>query len=161
MDNIFYHPNVAPFVSRFLIQKLVRSDPTPAYVERIANVFNDNGSGVRGDLKAVIRAILLDPEARGDVKTASTYGKLREPVLFLTNVLRHFNVRSADGTTRSDGSIDGISEAIGQSVFYSPTVFNYYAPDYIIPGTGQRSRIRNNEHRDRHQSLQSNTLARF
>jgi uncharacterized protein (DUF1800 family) len=135
LDNIFYHPNVAPFVSRFLIQKLVRSDPTPAYVERIANIFNDNGIGVRGDLKAVVRGILLDPEARGDVKTETTYGKLREPVLFLTNVLRHFNVRSADGTTRSDGSIDGTSEAIGQSVFYSPTVFNYYAPNYIIPGT--------------------------
>lgn len=135
LDNIFYHPNVAPFVGRFLIQQLVMSDPTPAYVERVATIFADNGVGVRGDLKAVVRAVLLDPEARGDVKTAPNYGKLREPVLLITNIARHFDVRSEDGTTMSDGKVDGMTETIGQSVFYSPTVFNYYVPDYVIAGT--------------------------
>jgi uncharacterized protein (DUF1800 family) len=135
LDNIFYHPNVPPFVSRLLIQHLVTSDPTPAYVGRVTEVFKNNGFGVRGDLKAVVRAILLDPEARGDVKTSPTYGKLREPVQFLTNILRQFNVRSASGTGLSDGVISGTPSGIGQNPFYSPTVFNYYSPDYVIPGT--------------------------
>jgi uncharacterized protein (DUF1800 family) len=91
LDNIFYHPNVAPFISKLLIQQLVTSNPTPAYVGRVSAVFNNNGQGARGDLKAVIRAILLDPEARGNNKTDPDFGKLREPVLYLTNVLRPFN----------------------------------------------------------------------
>ncbi|HEY0049613.1 MAG TPA: DUF1800 family protein, partial [Pyrinomonadaceae bacterium] len=84
---------------------------------------------------AVIRAILLDPEARGNIKTEPRYGKLREPVQLLTNVLRRFNVRSADGTQLSDGNVNGQSSAMGQNAFNSPTVFNYYSPDYIVPGT--------------------------
>ena len=135
LDNIFYHPNVAPFVSKLLIQHLVTSDPTPAYVGRVAGVFSNNGSGIRGDMKAVIRAILLDPEARGNVKTEPRYGKLREPVQLMTNVLRQFNVRSADGTQLSDGDVNRLPAAMGQNAFNSPTVFNYYSPDYIIPGT--------------------------
>jgi uncharacterized protein (DUF1800 family) len=135
LDNIFYHPNVAPFASKLLIQHLVTSDPTPAYVGRVAAVFNNNGSGVRGDMKAVIRAILLDPEARGNVKTEPRYGKLREPVQLMTNVLRHFNVRSADGTQLSDGDVNRLPAAMGQNAFNSPTVFNYYSPDYVVPGT--------------------------
>lgn len=135
LDNIFYHPNVAPFVSRFLIQHHVTSDPTPAYVGRIAAVFNNNGSNVRGDLKAVIKAILLDPEARGNIKTDPNYGKLREPVQLATNILRQFGARSADGTAQSDGYINQIIAPMGQNTFNSPTVFNYYTPDYIIPGT--------------------------
>jgi uncharacterized protein (DUF1800 family) len=135
LDNIFFHPNVAPFVSKLLIQHLVTSDPTPAYVGRVAAVFNNNGSGLRGDMKAVIKAILLDPEARGNVKTEPRYGKLREPVQLMTNVLRHFNVRSADGVQLSDGNVNGLSNAMGQNAFNSPTVFNYYSPDYIVPGT--------------------------
>ncbi|HYP51401.1 MAG TPA: DUF1800 family protein, partial [Pyrinomonadaceae bacterium] len=135
LDNIFYHPNVAPFVSKLLIQQMVTSDPTPAYIGRVAAAFNNNGQGVRGDMKAVIRAILLDPEARGNLKTEPRYGKLREPVLLLTNVLRHFNVRSADGAQMSDGNVNGLSTAMGQNTFNSPTVFNYYSPDYIVPGT--------------------------
>lgn len=135
LDNIFYHPNVGPFVSKFLIQHLVTSDPTPAYVGRVAAVFNNNGQGVRGDLKAVVRAILLDPEARGDVKTDPNYGKLREPVQFVTNFLKHFNVRSADGSQQSDGVVNNLTLPLGQNTFYAPTVFNYYSPDYIIPGT--------------------------
>ncbi len=135
LDNIFNHPNVAPFVSRFLIQHLVTSDPTPAYVGRVAAVFNNNGSGVRGDLKAVVRTILLDPEARGNVKTDPNYGKLREPVQLATNVLRQFKVSSADGTTQSDGYISPQVTTMGQNPFNSPTVFNYYSPDYTVPGT--------------------------
>lgn len=135
LDNIFHHPNVGPFVSKFLIQHLVTSDPTPAYVGRVAAVFNNNGQGVRGDLKAVVRAILLDPEARGDEKTDPNYGKLREPVQFATNIYRHFDVSSADGTQQSDGFITIIPQIMGQNPFYADSVFNYYPPNYIAPGT--------------------------
>ena len=137
LDNIFNHPNAGPFISRILIQHLVTSSPTPAYVGRIAAVFNNNGFGVRGDMKAVVKAILLDPEARGDVKTDPNYGKLREPVQFATNLLRTFNVRSADGLSLSDGAFNRISEFNGMAEipFMSPTVFNYFQPGYIIPNT--------------------------
>ncbi len=135
LDNIFNHPNVGPFVSKLLIQHMVTSDPTPAYVGRVAAVFNNNGAGVRGDMKSVVRAILLDPEARGDVKTDPNFGKLREPVQFATNILRPLNVKSADLTTESDGFITALTNGIGQNPFNSPTVFNYYSADYVIPGT--------------------------
>jgi hypothetical protein len=135
LDNIFYHPNVAPFVSKQLIQHLVTSDPSPAYVGRIAAVFNNNGQNVRGDLKAVVKAILLDPEARGNIKTDPNYGKLREPVQYITNFLKHFNVRSADGSQQSDGVVNSLTQPIGQDVLRAPTVFNYYTPNYVIPGT--------------------------
>jgi uncharacterized protein (DUF1800 family) len=135
LDNIFNHPNVAPFVSKLFIQHLVTSDPTPAYVSRVSAVFRNNGSGVRGDMKAVIKAILLDPEARGDVKTDPNFGKLREPVQLMTNVFRAFNVRSADGLQQSDGVLNGFSSNMSQSVFNAPTVFNYYTPEYVVPNT--------------------------
>lgn len=137
LDNIFYHPNVGPFISKLLIQHMVTSDPTPAYVGRVAAVFNDNGLGVRGDLKAVVRAILLDPEARGEVKTDPNYGKLREPMQYATNFLRAFGVRNAAGTGESDGVIFQRGEFTGmaQIPFRSPTVFNYYPPDFVVPGT--------------------------
>lgn len=135
LDNIFYHPNVAPFVSKFLIQHLVTSDPSPAYIGRVSAVFNNNGSGIRGDLKAVVRAILLDPEARGDEKTDPNYGKLREPVQLTTNIYRHFDVKSADGTQQSDGYVVALPFIMGQFPFYPPTVFNYYPPNYVVPGT--------------------------
>jgi hypothetical protein len=135
LDNIFYHPNVGPFVSKLLIQHMVTSDPTPAYVGRVAAVFNNNGFGVRGDLKAVVKAILLDPEARGDVKTDPNFGKLREPVQLVTNVLKAFDAKSANLTQQSDGVINGLTSPLGQNVYYAPTVFNYYPPDYTIPGT--------------------------
>jgi uncharacterized protein (DUF1800 family) len=137
LDNMFYHPNVGPFVSKILIQHLVTSNPTPAYVGRVAAVFNDNGLGVRGDMKAVVRAIMLDPEARGDVKTDPNYGKLREPVQFAVGFLRTFGVRSADGLGQSDGFLTGRGEFTGmaQVPFLSPTVFNFFPPDYIVPGT--------------------------
>lgn len=137
IDNIFNHPSLGPYVGKILIQQMVTSDPTPAYVSRVTAAFNNNGSGVRGDMKAVIRAILLDPEARGDAKTDPNYGKLREPVQFATNYLRAFGVRSADRTTLSDGYLLGRGEytGMGQIPFQSPTVFNYYPPSYVIPGT--------------------------
>jgi uncharacterized protein (DUF1800 family) len=135
IDNIFNHPNLGPFIGRILIQHMVTSNPTPAYVGRVAAAFNNNGSGMRGDMKAVIRAILLDPEARGDVKTDPNYGKLREPVQLMTNLFRSWNVRSADGLQQSDGVVSQLPNAMAQNPFFSPTVFNYYPPDYFIPGT--------------------------
>ena len=135
LDNIFKHPNVAPFICKQLIQYLVTANPTPGYVSRVSSVFNNNGLGVRGDLKAVVSAILLDDEARcEDVATcvSSTdvnYGHLRPPVLFVTNVLRAFGATS-DGIGLSDRSRN-----MGQEPFDSPTVFSYYRPNYVIPGT--------------------------
>jgi uncharacterized protein (DUF1800 family) len=135
LDNIFYHPNVGPFIGKLLIQHLVTSDPSPAYVARVAAAFNNNGSNVRGDMKAVIRAILLDPEARGSRKTDPAYGKLREPFQLATNLLRSFNVKSADGTQQSDGYINQLTTIMGQDLWRPPTVFSYYPPDYVVPGT--------------------------
>jgi uncharacterized protein (DUF1800 family) len=135
LDNIFNHPNVGPFIGKILIQQMVTSNPTPAYVGRVAAAFNNNGSGVRGDLKAVIRAILLDPEARGDVKTDPNYGKLREPVQLMTNLFRSWNVRSSDNQQQSDGVVAILSTLMAQNPFNSPTVFNYYPMDYVVPGT--------------------------
>lgn len=135
LDNLFNHPNVAPFISKLLIQHLVTSDPSPAYVLRVANVFEDNGSGVRGDLKAVVKAILLDPEARGDIKTAPRYGKLREPVQMFTNLGRIFPARDWNGSGPSDGALSSQSTLLGQNPFNSPTVFNYFTPGYVVPST--------------------------
>ncbi|MBV9960125.1 MAG: DUF1800 domain-containing protein [Acidobacteria bacterium] len=135
LDNIFYHPNVAPFISKALIQQLVTSNPSGAYIQRVATVFENNGQGVRGDLRAVVTAILLDPEARGDIKTDPDYGKLREPILFVTSVLRPFDPRAINRTIISDGVINGITQPLDQDVFNAPSVFNYFPPDYIVPNT--------------------------
>ena len=136
LDNIFNDPNVGPFFCKQLIQHLVTSNPSPAYVGRVAAVFNDNGAGVRGDLRAVTRAILLDPEARGDLKTDPQYGRLRHPAQFAANVLRAFNARSADLTTTSDGYINPQAVSMGMDVFRPPSVFSYYPPGYVVQGTG-------------------------
>ena len=129
ISNVFYHPNVGPFIGRQMIQKLVTGDPTPQYVARVAAVFNDNGQGVRGDMKAVVSAVLNDWEARGPVKLDPGYGKLREPVLFMTGLARAVN-------TTSDGVYFGQQGgALGQSLFYPASVFNYYPPNYVVPGT--------------------------
>ena len=148
LDNIFNHPNVGPFVGRQLIQHLVTSNPSPAYVERVARVFNndcdalyaDGCTNVRGNMKAVVQAILLDPEARGDVKTDPNYGKLREPAQYVNNVLRAFNVKSFDKTSTSDGVLGGRSTVdfagvLDQPIYQPATVFSYYQPDYEVPGT--------------------------
>lgn len=144
LDNMYAHPNVAPFVCRTLIQHLVTSDPTPAYVGRVAAVFNANRTSPT-QMQEVVKAILLDPEARGDVKTDPFYGKLREPVQYATNFLRAFNVRSADGASLSDGYIAnaggggaggrGEFNGMAQIPFFAPTVFNYFPPGYVVPGT--------------------------
>ena len=135
LNNIVRHPNVGPFMSKLLIQHLVTSDPSPAYVGRVAAVFNENGAGQRGDLKAVIRAILLDPEARGNIKTAPRFGKLREPVQLITNLGRIFPARDYSGENPSDGALASHLTPLGQNPFNSPTVFNYFSPEYIVPGT--------------------------
>ncbi len=127
--NVFMHPNVGPFFAKHMIRQLVTGNPSTVYVGRVAAAFNNNGSGVRGDMKAVLRAVLLDPEARGDVKSDSTYGILKEPVLFITSVLRQLGARS-DGA-----GLERAARAMGEDVFYSPTVFNYYPAEYRIPGT--------------------------
>lgn len=129
LDNIFNHPNVAPFISKQLIQHLVTSNPTPDYVARIAAVFADNGQGVRGDLGAVVRAILTDSEARGDAPATSLFGHLREPALFITSTIRSLGGRSDGVLLRS------ASSAMGQPIFSPATVFNFYPPGYEIPGT--------------------------
>ena len=134
IDNIFNDPNVGPFISKQLIQHLVTSNPSPSYVARVATVFN-GGATPRGDLKAVIRAILLDPEARGDVKTDANYGRLRHPAQFIAGVLRAFNPRSADGMTTSDGYLNPQSVAMGMDVFRPPSVFSYFSPATVVPGS--------------------------
>jgi uncharacterized protein (DUF1800 family) len=127
--SVFNHANVGPFIGRQLIQKLVTSNPTPAYVARVAAVFDNNGLGVRGDLKAVVRAILTDPEARGPLKLDPQYGKLREPVLALTHIGRALGV-SSDGV-----AFRNASRGLSQHVYFAPTVFNYYAADNTLPGS--------------------------
>ncbi|MBA3248644.1 MAG: DUF1800 domain-containing protein, partial [Pyrinomonadaceae bacterium] len=141
LDNIFNHPNVGPFIGQQLIQHLVTSNPSPAYVERVARAFNndcdalypDNCQNVRGDMKAVIRAILLDPEARGDVKTDPNYGKLREPVQFINNILRATSATS-DGVIGNRSQRGDLPGSLDQPVFQPPTVFSYYSPLYEVPG---------------------------
>ena len=129
LDDIFNHPNVGPFIGKQLIQHLVTSNPSPAYVARIAAVFANNGQGVRGDLSAVVRAILTDPEARGGTPATSLFGHLREPALFITSTLRSLGGQSDGVLPRS------ASSAMGQPVFSAETVFNFYPPSYQIPGT--------------------------
>ena len=128
VSNAFNHPNVGPYIGKQLIQFLVTSNPSPQYVVKVAAAFNNNGQGVRGDMKAVLRTILLDPEARGEMKTDPNAGKLREPVMFMTTLLRGLG-----GTTDGVYLIDKAA-AMGQPPFESPTVFNYFPPDYTPPG---------------------------
>lgn len=134
LDNIFNHPNVGPFIGKLLIRDLVTSNPSPAYVARVAAVFNNNGAGTRGDLKAVVRAILLDPEARGDNKGNADYGRLKEPAQLITNIARALNVRSFDGTGNSDGFLSPQSSTMDQDILRPLTVFSYYPADYTLPG---------------------------
>ncbi len=166
LDALFTHPNTAPFISKQLIQRLVTSNPSPAYVYRVAQRFVNNGSGVRGDLGAVVRAILTDHEARSPVVAANpSYGKLKEPILRLTSLLRSFNASSTSGrflgyrntvdgvpitsaTPRpataaqinqapnafSATRFDNVQTSLAQAAMRAPTVFNFYRPDYVLPG---------------------------
>jgi uncharacterized protein (DUF1800 family) len=129
LDNIFNHPNVGPFISQQLIQHLVTSNPSPAYVARVAAVFASNGQGVRGDLSAVVRAILTDTEARGAAPAANVFGHLREPALFITSTLRSLGGQSDGVLPRS------ASSAMGQPIFSPATVFSFYPPSFQISGT--------------------------
>lgn len=136
LDTLANHPNVAPFLARQFIQRMVTSNPSPAYVQRVAQVFNNNGAGVRGDLKAVLRAILLDEEARGPAGlTSPTFGKLREPMLRVAQWGRTFKLRSLRGTWKM--MIDAWSPTtdIAQYPLDPPSVFSYYRPGYVPPGT--------------------------
>jgi uncharacterized protein (DUF1800 family) len=130
LDTIFNHPNVGPFFCKVLIQHLVTSNPSPGYLYRVASVFNDNGHGVRGDLKAVVRAILMDYDARGAAKTDQGAGHLREPVVRVTNLLRAFNASTLSGTF----SVPLAVYMFGEEPMNSPSVFNFFSPDYEAPG---------------------------
>ncbi len=128
LDTLFNHPNVGPFFGKQLIQRLVSSNPSPAYVSRVAAAFNNNGSGVRGDMKAVIRAVLLDQEARAP--TFGNNGKLREPAIRLVQWMRAFNATSQDGRFILGTTADPATQ-LAQSPMYAPTVFNFFRPGYI------------------------------
>jgi uncharacterized protein (DUF1800 family) len=131
LDTLFNHPNTGPFICRQLIQRLVTSNPSPGYVYRVSQVFAHNAHGERGDLGAVIRAILLDYEARSpDVLHNFGYGKMKEPLLLATALLRAFDATSSNGRyhfPNPEGSL-------GEAPLRSPTVFNFYEPNYVLPG---------------------------
>ena len=133
LDTLFNNPNVGPFVGKQLIQRLVSSNPSPAYVGRVAAVFNDNGKGVRGDMKSVWQAILLDPEAR-TLSTSTSAGKLREPLLRLSQMLRAFNATSVSGRYTGIGLTDDPATKLGQTPMFAPTVFNFFRPGYVPSG---------------------------
>jgi uncharacterized protein (DUF1800 family) len=144
LDNIFNHPNVAPFISRQLIQRLVTSNPSPAYVQRVAQVFADDGTGKRGNLGAVVKALLLDSEARSAPSgvAAETTGKVKEPLLRITGLWRAFNAHAASGRYTATGNfftslnpteLSPVS-IIGEGPLQSGSVFNFFSPFYAPPG---------------------------
>ncbi|MBI2732398.1 MAG: DUF1800 family protein, partial [Aquabacterium sp.] len=134
LDTLFRHPNMHAFFGRQLIKRLVTSNPSEDYVYRVAQAFKDNGSGVRGDMKAVLRAVLLDPEARDPSKLADpNWGKLREPMIRWANYLRAFHVRASTYQYRNLYLEDPIY-GLAQSPLHAPSVFNWYSPDYSPPG---------------------------
>ena len=136
LDTLFNHPNVGPFFSRQMIQRLVCSDPTPAYVARVATIFNDNGKGVRGDLAAVFKAILLDTEATSSAGlTSTTFGKLREPMVRTAQWARTFKASSLKGTWKIGNPNYSAVDALGQSPLQAPSVFNFFRPGYVPPST--------------------------
>jgi len=135
IDNLVEHPNCAPFISRLLIQRLVSSNPSNDYVGRVATVFVNNGRGQRGDMAAVIKAILLDPEARNlSFITDPEHGKLREPFLRVTHLLRAFRYSVASGFLPYNFGSGVTESTLGQYPLSSPSVFNFYLPDYQPPG---------------------------
>ena len=135
LNTIFAHPNVGPFIGKQLIQRLVTSNPSPAYVGRVAAAFNNNGAGVRGDMRAVIRAILMDNEARSDtVATGASVGKLRDPITRLTGWARAFGVTSPSNAW-GFGDTSSTANRLGQSPGRAPSVFNFFRPGYSPPGS--------------------------
>jgi uncharacterized protein (DUF1800 family) len=135
LNAIISHPNTGPFVSRELIKEFVTSNPSPAYVARVAAVFDNDGLGNKGNLGPVIKAILLDPEARGGATGRSADGTLVEPVLLATRLLRGLNAKSFNLTGQSDGVINQEITLMGQDVWRPETVFSYFPADYVLPGT--------------------------
>ncbi len=146
LDVIFGHSNVGPFISKSLIMNLVTSNPSSAYVERVAKVFNDNGAGKKGDLKAVVKAILTDVEARDVASQSETFGKVKEPFLVFTQLLRTFDVKPFNGwkgpadKSKGDGkktTVNGVyawnqpESFFGQAPLRAKSVFNFYMPDYV------------------------------
>ncbi len=140
LDTIAKHPNVGPFLSKQLIQRMVTSNPSPDYIRRVATVFNNNGSGVRGDLKAVLRAVLMDPEARNrDNVLLSTWGKAREPILGAMHLNRVLEAKASDGyvydATRNCYYVWDVMGDVAMRPYHAPTVFNYYRPGFAPPGS--------------------------
>ncbi|TCO36090.1 DUF1800 domain-containing protein [Dokdonella fugitiva] len=132
LDNVFHHPNIGPFIARQLIQRLVTSNPTPAYVGRIAAVFDDDGQGVRGNLRAVVRALLLDPEARnGHLSAPETFGKVREPIARLVKLWRIAPGASANGRVFQ---YSHPQDQFAQLPLGAPSVFNFFRPDFAQSG---------------------------
>jgi uncharacterized protein (DUF1800 family) len=135
LTDIFNHPNVGPFVCRQLIQHLVASNPSPAYVSRVAAVFANDGTGVRGNMKAVVQAILMDPDARaGDTSPSFDGGHLREPMLYVTNVLRGLGFINTDPNGYYS-SLSNYSTLLSEKPYTSGSVFNFFPPNYVIPGS--------------------------
>jgi uncharacterized protein (DUF1800 family) len=133
LDNIFNHPNVGPFVGKQLIQHLVKSNPSPAYISRVAAAFNDNGQSVRGDMMATISAVLLDPEARANDSGGNDQasdGHLQEPALYIAGMVRAFGGQMTDQNYFPWDLVN-----LGQDLFDASSVFNYYSPGYGVPGT--------------------------
>jgi len=149
LDTLFNHPNTGPFLSRQLIQRLVTSNPSPGYIYRVAQKFANNGSGVRGDLAAVVRAILTDYEARSPAVLGNFgYGKIKEPLLRMTGFLRGLNIAAPNGRYldsyfgegrygpqyTATGTFSGPGYSLGQQPLDSPTVFNFFSSTYSPPG---------------------------
>ena len=134
MDTLFNHPNVGPFVGAQLIKRLVTSNPSPAYITRVSRAFNNNGAGVRGDMRAVLRAVLTDVEARDVSKTSDpVWGKLREPMIRFATWMRAFDAKAPNGYYAIWNLEDPVT-SIGQNPLRAPSVFNWYRPSYSHPG---------------------------
>ncbi len=142
LDTLFNHPNTAPFFAKQMIQRLITSNPSPAYVKRVADRFDNNGQGVRGDLAAVVKAVLLDDEARSpdglNAAMQPEFGKLREPMLRLVQWARTFQVTSVANTWKIGDTSDA-GTRLGQSPLRSPSVFNFFRPGYVPPSTALSS----------------------
>ncbi|SDD07340.1 Uncharacterized conserved protein, DUF1800 family [Paracidovorax valerianellae] len=135
LDTLFNHPNVGPFIGRQLIQRLVTSNPSPAYVARVAAAFANNGSGTRGDLRAVVAAVLLDAEARSATGLSNPqFGRLREPMVRFVQWGRTFELRSAQGSWKI-GDLSDPATRLGQSPMRAGSVFNFFRPGYVPPAT--------------------------
>ena len=131
LNSLFEHPNVGPFIAKQLIQRLVTSNPSGDYVHRVASVFNDDGTGERGDLGAVVKAILLDEEARAEYAIQTTqFGKLKEPIIKATQLWRAFGATSPNDRIE----LGWPDYFFNQAPLSSPSVFNFYLPDYTSPG---------------------------